>query len=194
MYHTSIRFNSVPLSEFINKYQHQYKFMAFCKDCHNYNTLWSCPPLQIDANQFLQDFNYIYIIGVKVIYHPETIKLANTPEKIKEITMLTLQAVKKKLANALLALEAQVPGSVSLASGGCHICQRCNRLDNLPCNHPEKMRYSLDSFGFDLTAITSDLLQIDLKWTKDSLPEYYTLIHALLTKNFQGNVFENIEI
>lgn len=194
MYYTTIKFNSVHLSEFINKYQHQEKFMAFCKDCHNYNTLWSCPPLQIDANQFLQSFNYIYIIGVKVIYHPETIKLANTPEKVKEITMLTLREVKKKLANELLALEAQIPGSISLASGGCHICRRCSRLDSLPCNHPEKMRYSLDSFGFDLTAITSDLLQIDLKWTKDRLPEYYTLIHALLTKNFQGNIFENIEI
>lgn len=168
--------------------------MTFCKDCHNYNALWSCPPLQFDANQFLQNYNYIYIVGVKVIYNPETVTLANTPEKVKEITMRTLREVKDKLANALHFLEGQIPDSVSLASGGCHICQHCSRLDNRPCIHPEKMRYSLDSFGFDLTAITSDLLQIELKWSKDTLPEYYTLIHGLLTKDFQGDIFEGFQI
>jgi hypothetical protein len=44
------------------------------------------------------------------------------------------------------------------------------------------MRYSLDAFGFDLTAITKDLFQIEIIWCKDRLPEYFTLIHALLTK------------
>ncbi|HWR44145.1 DUF2284 domain-containing protein [Sporomusa sp.] len=194
MYHTTTSINSEHLHEFISKYQHQEKFMAFCKDCHNYNTLWSCPPLQFDANQFLLDFNYIYIIGAKVIYDAETIELANTSDKIKEITTQSLREVKNKLSDILLDLERQIPDSISLASGGCHICERCRRCDNLPCQYPEKMRYSLDSFGFDLTAITSDMLQIELKWSKDSLPEYYTLIHALLTKQSLGNMLENIII
>jgi predicted metal-binding protein len=168
--------------------------MVFCKECNNYNSLWSCPPLEIDVNQFLLDYNYIYVIGVKIIYDAETIKSAKTPEKIKEITMHSLKEVKSKLSDTLLALERQIPASVSLASGGCHLCQRCKRCDKLPCEHPEKMRYSLDAFGFDLTAITSDLLQIDLKWSKDTLPEYYTLIHALLTKHSLSNMLENIKI
>lgn len=194
MYQTITRINSVRIPDFIKKYQNQEKFMAFCKECHNYNTLWSCPPLQIDANQFLQAFNYIYIIGVKVVYDAETIQSANTIEKVKEITIHSLREVKNKLSETTLALEREIPDSVSLASGGCYFCERCKRCDNLPCQYPEKMRYSLDSFGFDLTAITSDLLQIELKWSKDSLPEYYTLIHALLTKNSVGNRLANIAI
>ncbi|MDF2571318.1 MAG: hypothetical protein K0R55_2922 [Sporomusa sp.] len=194
MYHTTTTINSESLHEFIKKYQQQEKFLAFCKDCPNYNTLWSCPPLQIDPNQFLLDFNYIAIIGVKVIYDAETIKLANTSEKIKEITTQSLREVKNKLSDTLLELERQIPDSISLASGGCYICQRCRRCDDLPCKHPDKMRYSLDSFGFDLTAITSDLLKIELKWSKDNLPEYYTLIHALLTKQSLGNMLDNIKI
>lgn len=43
------------------------------------------------------------------------------------------------------------------------------------------MRYSLDSFGFDLSAITHDLLGYDIQWCHDRLPDYYTLVHALLT-------------
>lgn len=182
MYRTTTTINFEQLNEFIRKYQHQKKFLAFCKDCKNYNSRWSCPPLQIDVNQFLLEFNYIYVIGVKISYDAKTINWADTTEKIKEITTCSLQEVKNKLSDKMLALESHIPDSISLSSGGCNICQRCKRCDNLPCQYPEKMRYSLDSFGFDLTAITADLLQIELKWSKDSLPEYYTLIHALLTK------------
>jgi hypothetical protein len=45
------------------------------------------------------------------------------------------------------------------------------------------MRYSIDAFGFDLTAITKDLFDIDIQWCKDGLPKYFTLIHGLLTKS-----------
>ncbi|SDF71740.1 hypothetical protein SPACI_046700 [Sporomusa acidovorans DSM 3132] len=194
MYHTAIKVNSVPIPEFIKKYQDQDKFMAFCRECHNYQTRWSCPPLQFDANQFLLPFRYIYLIGVQVIYDPETIKAADTADKVKEITRCTLREVKDKLSETVLALERKIPGSVGLASGGCHLCERCSRFDELPCRYPETMRYSLDSFGFDLTAITSELLHIDLKWAKHSLPEYYTLVHALLTKDSIGNLLDNLTI
>ena len=42
------------------------------------------------------------------------------------------------------------------------------------------MRYSLDALGFDLSALTSDLLGIELQWAKESLPPYYTLINDFL--------------
>lgn len=42
------------------------------------------------------------------------------------------------------------------------------------------MRYSLDSFGFDLSAIAHDLLGIDIEWARDRLPDHFTLVHALL--------------
>ncbi|MBP2634389.1 MAG: hypothetical protein H6Q72_296 [Firmicutes bacterium] len=194
MYHTTITTNSLPMPEFIKRYQEQEKFMAYCKECPNYNTLWSCPPLQFAANDLLQGFNYINLVAVKVIYDKETIKLADTPEKVKEITTCSLREVKSKLAEAILALEGEFPGGVGLASGGCHLCEHCTRPDDLLCRMPEKMRYSLDSFGFDLTAITAELLQIELKWTHSGLPEYYTLIHALMTKEPMGNRLNTIAI
>ena len=43
------------------------------------------------------------------------------------------------------------------------------------------MRYSMDAFGFDLSAITKDMLGIEILWCKDRLPEYFTLIHGILT-------------
>ena len=194
MYHTSTTTNSLPMSEFIKRYQDQEKFMAYCKECPNYNTLWSCPPLQFDANELLQDFGHINLIAVKVIYEEETIKSADTPEKVKEVTTNSLREVKTKLADTVLGLECEFPGSIGLASGGCHLCEHCSRLEDLPCRIPKKMRYSLDSFGFDLTAITAELLQIELQWPKNGLPEYYTLIHALMTKEPVGTRLDTITI
>ena len=43
------------------------------------------------------------------------------------------------------------------------------------------MRYSMDAFGFDLSAITKDMLGIEIIWCKDRLPDYFTLIHGILT-------------
>ena len=43
------------------------------------------------------------------------------------------------------------------------------------------MRYSLDAFGFDLSAITNDLLGIEIQWCKDRLPDYFTLVHGIMT-------------
>ncbi len=71
-------------------------------------------------------------------------------------------------------MEEQIPGSISISSGGCNLCNECNRKDGLPCRQPDKMRYSLDAFGFDLTAITKDMFDIDILWCKERLPDYST--------------------
>ena len=80
-------------------------------------------------------------------------------------------------------MEKSIPGSVSLSSGGCNLCKECSRKDGQPCRQPDKKRYSLDAFGFDLTAITKDMFDIDILWCKDRLPDYFTLIHGLLAKD-----------
>lgn len=80
----------------------------------------------------------------------------------------------------LLGAETRLKNAASLSSGGCRICPVCARVENKPCRHPEKMRHSLDAFGFDLTKITREFLGVELKWSNGGLPEYHTLIHALL--------------
>ena len=45
------------------------------------------------------------------------------------------------------------------------------------------MRYSLESFGFDLMALTQDVLGISIIWEPGHLPAYYTLIGALATNS-----------
>nr|WP_320118802.1 hypothetical protein [uncultured Marinifilum sp.] len=48
---------------------------------------------------------------------------------------------------------------------------------------PEKIRYNLVAFGFNVSAIMNDLFQYELKWLdKDKTPDYISSLAAMLQK------------
>ena len=182
VYHTETKTAVMPFADFLTRYREPERFLPYCKACRNYGALWSCPPLEVDANAVLAGFAKAQIVAVKIVYDAQTIAEADTAEKVNAVTFKSLQAVKSRLFEAMLEAEAQSPGSRSFSSGGCHLCASCTRPEGKPCRQPQRMRYSLDAFGFDLTRIAQDALGIELQWPKQGLPAYYTLVHALLTK------------
>ena len=174
--------NSMPMELFRQKYQDREKYLTYCRECPKYNTVWSCPPLKIDADAYLSKYAWVNVVGAKVILDHKVIEKADTPEKIKTVGWKIVSEVKLCLEEEMRKLESQLPGSVSLSSGGCSLCKTCTRKAGAPCRKPDKMRYSLDAFGFNLSAITKDMLGIEIMWCKDRLPDYFTLIHGILTR------------
>ena len=181
-YSVEYRKSSMPLTVFRQKSQDHDKYMAFCRKCPRYNTVWSCPPLAFDVNAYLERFSWVNVLCAKIILSNHVITKADTPEKIKTVGWEILLAVKLDMEEKLRQMEKHISGSVSLSSGGCNLCKECSRKDGKPCRQPDKMRYSLDAFGFDLTAITKDMFDIDILWCKEQLPDYFTLIHGILTE------------
>ena len=181
-YSVTYRMDEMSLDGFIEKYREKEKFLEYCKACPNYNNKWSCPELSFEVDDFLGSFNYIYIVGAKMTFDRETIEAADTMEKVKAVGWEILETVKGGLADKLLAMEKKSEGSVSLAAGGCTICSECTRPEGKPCRFPQKMRHSLDSFGVNLSRLTEDAFGISILWIKDKLPDYFTLVHALLAK------------
>ena len=171
----------LPMTEFRERYQDRERFIEYCRECPRYDTVWSCPPLDFDADEYLERFAWVNVVGAKVVLNPRVIEEADTDEKVRTVGWEIVSAVKLELEEKMRQLEGTVPGSVSLSSGGCNLCKECSRKEGRPCRRPEKMRYSLDAFGFDLSAITKDMLGIEILWCRDRLPEYFTLIHGLLT-------------
>lgn len=70
-------------------------------------------------------------------------------------------------------------------AGTCIYCpetEKCSRLIDQPCRHPDLARPSLESFGFDIGKTTSELFNIPLLWGKDDkMPEYLTLVCGFFT-------------
>lgn len=181
-YSVEYRRNSIEMELFRQKYQDQEKYLAYCRECPNYNTVWSCPPLPIDVDAYLSKYAWVNVVGAKIILDRKVIEKADTPDKIKAMGWQIVCEVKHKVEAEMLKLELQLPGSIALSSGGCTLCRECTRKVGKACRQQDKMRYSMDAFGFDLSAITRDMLGIEIMWCKDRLPDYFTLIHGILTR------------
>ncbi|MBB5336763.1 DUF2284 domain-containing protein [Pectinatus brassicae] len=182
MNNLQITIKKFTVNDLLSNYQQQEKFMAYCKQCHKYNSRWSCPPLNFSANEYLKPYPYIYLIGIQYFYDDATIAAVNTTEKVTAFPIKTAKSLKKQISEILLTAEKIFPQTLSISAGGCDFCCRCSRIKNEPCRKPEKMRYSLDAFGIDLSQITQDILNIKLLWNSEKLPAYTTLIHGLLAK------------
>ena len=170
----------LPLADFRARYQDRARFLPYCRACPNYQTVWSCPPFSFDVDEYLAPFRRVRVVCMKIHLASALIEAADTPEKVKDTGWRIVVYVKKRIEARLRAEEQKTPGSRALSSGGCNLCANCTRTAGAPCRAPERMRYSLDALGFDLSAITEDLFGIRILWCRDRLPAYFTLIHALL--------------
>ena len=149
------------------------------------------PDIGYHIRKEFQRKGYVTVTAVQMVFH-EGVAESTSEERIKDVTMKTIMPVKTAFHDAMLTVEQKIPDSIMLSSGGCTLCSECTRPKGEPCRQPDRMRYSLDSFGFDLSAITEELLGIKLLWCKGRLPAYYTLIHALLEKEPASSMVKNV--
>lgn len=183
MYKIDHTITVTPVKEYIDNFRDADKFIAICKECRQYNTCWACPPYDFSTDAILAGYSKLYIIGTKI-----TLEIMNNEndsyEGMKEIIYGILAEVRNKLDHWLLELEEKYPDSRVFFGGTCHLCPegQCTRVEGKPCIHPEQVRHSLESFGFDLMKTSAELLDIELKWsTGKNYPEYLTLISGFLT-------------
>lgn len=182
---------SISISEYINDYRDTDKFIGFCKACNKYGNCWSCPPYDFSTDEFLSHYKYAYIIGTKIIPSKSLSDQCHSMEDSIRIGKQLISDVRKNLDKRLIEIETQHSDSKVFFAGTCHVCDvdTCTRIIGQPCRFPDKIRYSLESFGFDIGKTTSQLLGIELKWSKDgSLPQYLTLVSALLSNDRNINL------
>ena len=195
MYHTEIYIKPSTIKELKNNFWDIEKFEGFCKQCKNYGKLWSCPPYNFSIEEYVDRYKYVYIVGVKIVFDEDTLSSINTKEKISSYTNETLHFMKNKIMNEMLKLEKLYPNSTSLSAGGCNLCENCSKLKNIQCVHPDLMRYSLESLGFDVGGVSSKLLNFELKWaTETRLPDYFSLIAGIMTNEEITNLKENVNL
>lgn len=195
MYHTEIYIKPSTIEELKNNFWNIDKFEGFCKQCRNYSKLWSCPPYNFSIEEYVDRYKYIYIVGVKIVFDEDTLSSINTKEKISSYTNETLHFMKNKIMNEMLKLEKLYPNSTSLSAGGCNLCENCSKLKNIQCIHPDLMRYSLESLGFDVGGVSNKLLNFELKWaTETRLPDYFSLIAGVMTNEEISDLKENINL
>lgn len=169
------RLESYDLDRFILNFRDENKFLGYCQKCDNYGKCWTCPPYDFSPSEFLSRFSKLEVLLTLIDFDGEEI---SDKESFK-----ILDIEKKSLYLELIELEKSRPGSRVFYPGSCIFCPRgqCAKAQNLSCRHPEKLRYSLESFGFDIGKILKEVFNEELLWAHDGLaPAHYTLVSALL--------------
>lgn len=110
----------ISVKEYIREYVNVAEFIEYCKECPNYNAVWSCPPYDFEPEDFWNQFSELHIIARKIIFEEGT-----GPKEGKRI----MEEVKAGMREELYDMEKFFPGSVSLSAGSCSMCkgEGCSR-------------------------------------------------------------------
>ena len=93
-----------------------------------------------------------------------------------------------RIESELLDMERKYGGRSFAYIGKCLHCpnNECTRNCGTPCRHPEKVRPSLEAFGFDIAKTLAELFNIELLWGKDGkLPEYLVLVSGFFHNEYE---------
>lgn len=180
-------FNQIPVQEYAAHYRDADYFITLCRQCPRYENSWACPPFEPPyADRFLQPpYGTVHLIATQI----QTDRSEhNDPQTIEERDIRiksTIETVREKTDATLLKLEKIYPGSRAFFAGSCIRCQDtgCTRKEGLPCLFPDRVRPSLESIGFNIGKTTTELFQLELKWSTDTrLPEYFVLVSGLIVR------------
>lgn len=171
---------TIAADEFIRRYRDVERIHAFCRQCPGYGLSWACPPFNFDPRIQSDGFKTVILMGTTIEFDEQTRAECKVAEQSARVGQMAMNEVWKTILPQLYEMERQHPGSRCFTFR-CMLCpEGCTRPEGKPCRHPGLLRHSLESVGFDITAMTKELLGIELEWSIDgSLPKHITLVTAL---------------
>ena len=162
------------LDEYITEYMNRVKVEGYCKQCDKYGNCWSCPPFDLDIDNYLKKYSKITIYAHKLIIGDSVIC-----DNAAQETQRLFKSLREKSDRHIFAKEIDICNSVAFVAGSCSLCEKCEKPN--PCKYPNQMRRSLESIGFDMARTAEVLFDTELKWgSENSLPQYMFLISALV--------------
>ncbi|MBN2596978.1 DUF2284 domain-containing protein [Labilibaculum sp.] len=158
----------------ILSYLNPEKFNTYCQNgCPNHSQKWTCPPNCPPFTIYAQDYPNISLY-----------LFFTSPHQIKDGEDKALHAynfIKEELQTYLREIE--LTEGKMIAANSCELCSTCGLVLGKECCIPDKMRYNLVAFGFNVSKIMTDLFQHELQWaSKDQIPDFVSSVGAILKK------------
>lgn len=182
MYTTETFETSISVDEYLQNYVDVETFLAACRQCPNYNHVWSCPPYSFDVMDYWKKYQILQLTAVKIIFDQDMLMHTYTQEELDKILKSSISFEKQKLSEMLFDRERMYPGSISLSAGSCSCCSsECTRTSGQACRYPYKLRYSIESLGGNVGLTIERLMKLRLEWIEEGhLPSYFVLVCGLL--------------
>ena len=173
-YRTEKYIAEIDAKAYIKDFRNVADFIKLCQQCGNYGRRYGCPPFDDINLSIVNHYQKVRIYGVKIIPQNKNLPL--------EAVNLLMEPVTNKLNKELLEEEKALNGFGLGFVGSCPYCNNepCARIEGKSCRHPDKVRPSLEAYGFDVGKTAKKLLDIEIKWSQDGLiPEYLTLVYGI---------------
>jgi len=123
------------------------EFRKICENngCGNYNRCWTCPPFDGEIEELMEKVrSFPHGLWFQTVGEIEDSFDFEGMGEVAKTHAQVCQNIKKNLLPLF-------SGRTSLlASGGCHLCEKCAKRDELPCRHPNDIIYSLEGSGVDV--------------------------------------------
>lgn len=145
----------VGMADLLDKCRHNpQEILANCRDCPRFGKTWSCPPFDYDPAERLTRFRSasIYLSKIHTLPSDTDYFTPLAPERARILSFITRE-------------QALHPGSFYLGlAGECTRCSSCTRTHGHPCRRPDDLHPSLEAWGFDVTAISSRMMDTRIIW------------------------------
>lgn len=167
---------TVPLEEILRDCVDVPYFLGLCRACPNYGNRWSCPPYSMEPLSVWLEYDALHLI-IRVL-RPEA-------GMDQEAAIAMVERERRRFSDDLLELEKGRPAVRALAAGPCMRCGAvCARREGKLCRMPDKVRFSIESLGGNVSALTERYFGKSLLWMKDGVvPAYFVLAGGLFIKH-----------
>jgi len=128
-------------------------FRDMCKDnlCGRYGKNYKCPPdIGVPEDLKNETLSYETVILIQTIYPIEDSYdfegMRDGGEIHSENIGKTLNYIKENLT---------FDNILALGAGGCDLCKKCGKVDNIPCRFPEKAISSVEGYCMNVADMTN---------------------------------------
>ena len=63
MYQTKRYEKEITVKDYLAQYVNVEEFLAYCKECKNYDRVWSCPSYDFEQEAYWKQYEKLYILG-----------------------------------------------------------------------------------------------------------------------------------
>ena len=118
--------------------------------CGRFGKYWTCPPAIGEAEELMAELRtYSHAVLYQTIGEIEDSfdieGMGEVGRKHKETSHRVDEAVKSVMGDARF---------LHLSNGGCDLCARCSKEDNIPCRFPDKMIKAMEGYCIDVYKTT----------------------------------------
>lgn len=126
-------------------------FYKICESngCGNFGRCWMCPPFLGDIEELMAK--------VRSYSHGLLYQTISEIEDSFDIEGMFEAGCRHAQLSQRMEKEMELPeGHLHLSCGGCRLCERCAKKDDLPCRYPDQALASMEGYGIDVYRTTKD--------------------------------------